>query len=90
MPLYIKNLCLSWNDALPDGGGIRDQDARLMHQIEYCLAIYRTVQKQLSFDHKTVEGMTQSEVDIITSLQKDGTMDAIWEYKKNRKKRTSS
>ena len=87
MPLRIKNFSLSWGDALPDAGGLRNQDARLMNQIEYCLAVYRAVQKQLSFDHETVERMSDAEVDIITSLQKECIMDEIWTYKKNKKRK---
>lgn len=86
MPLRIKNFSLSWGDALPDSGGLRNQDARLMNEIEHCLAVYRAIQKQLSFDHKTVEGMSDAEINIISSLQKEGIMAEVWEYKKNKGK----
>lgn len=86
LPLYIKNFSLSWGNALPRAGGLFDQDARLMNQIEACLFIYRAVQKRTSFDHKTIEEMSDAEHNLIASLQKEGVMDEVWAaLKQNRR-----
>jgi hypothetical protein len=58
-----------------------------MHQIEHCMGIYLAVRKQVSFDHKTVAGMSDAERATIAALQEAGIMDEVWAYRKNKGKK---
>jgi len=63
--------CKSWN-ALPEAGGMMDQDARLMYRMGVLERIYKTIARYRSMRGEQIHTLTDGERDILRWLIKIG------------------
>jgi hypothetical protein len=77
--LWIRFLARDYN-ALPDVGGLRAQEARLMSQMTACDMAHRVTRKLMSLRPEVINTMSRVERAMACSLRDDGVLDAVKEF----------
>lgn len=82
-PLWLLWMTQSNPGALPDAGGLRDQDAQTMASMNACSTIYSAITKLTTPSQESAKSITSDEEHWIEVLQGRGVLDEVWKVKKD-------
>ena len=80
----MRFLCRQYNK-LPDGGGLRQQEARLVTQMGVCESIHNAVRKYVSLDADQFASLTDREREWLQYLEETGLMLEVYGLMREKK-----